>query len=329
MKKYNKLIGIMLIAAMTLVIAPVKVFASDSLSTMTPIHSFDFDNDSGTIINDSVTGSTVKGTATGTTLVTGYDGNGYARHFDGNSCITFNDKVIPAGKKTISFKIRKSTLPTNNNCEYFLGNLHSTRTDYGMYGMILPGGNLGIAFSNAAESTHYNVKSTISVCDGKWHNILFTWNGSKNDKGVCLYVDDMKVPTTMGSALFSESDASAATYNFKFGSLGSEYQCTKFIGDLDDFKVYNDVYVPETPKSDYAGSNAILEIVMTNGTIKEYSLTNDELESFLTWYDNRSDGTGKPYYRIPKKSNVKPFLSRKEYLSFDKIYSFEVKDYNE
>ncbi|MFA9464539.1 MAG: hypothetical protein ACERKN_09650 [Velocimicrobium sp.] len=81
--------------------------------------------------------------------------------------------------------------------------------------------------------------------------------------------------------------------------------------------------------SDYEGNNAILEITMTNGTIKEYSLAIDELESFLTWYDNRSDGIGKSYYRLPKKSNVKPFLSRKEYLSFDKIYSFEVKDYNE
>ncbi|MFA9466781.1 MAG: LamG-like jellyroll fold domain-containing protein [Velocimicrobium sp.] len=81
--------------------------------------------------------------------------------------------------------------------------------------------------------------------------------------------------------------------------------------------------------TDYDGNSAILEIVMTNGTIKEYSLTADELEAFLTWYDNRSDGIEKSYYRIPKKGNVKPFLSRKEYLSFNKIYSFEVKDYNE
>ncbi|MFA9464538.1 MAG: hypothetical protein ACERKN_09645 [Velocimicrobium sp.] len=81
--------------------------------------------------------------------------------------------------------------------------------------------------------------------------------------------------------------------------------------------------------SEFEGNSAILEIVMTNGTSKEYNLTNTELEVFLAWYDNRSDGIGKSYYRIPKKSNVKPFLSRREYLSFDKIYSFEVKDYNE
>lgn len=85
-----------------------------------------------------------------------------------------------------------------------------------------------------------------------------------------------------------------------------------------------------TPKAgEIEGNKAILEIVMTNGTIKEYDLTATEIEDFLTWYDNRSEGNGKSYYRIPKKSNVKPFISRKEYLSYDKIYSFEVKDYNE
>ncbi len=100
--------------------------------------------------------------------------------------------------------------------------------------------------------------------------------------------------------------------------------------DAFDIDAKGEIVPPDTiDPADYEGNTAILEIVMTNGTIKEYSLTIDELESFLTWYDNRSDGIGKSYYRIPKKSNVKPFLTRKEYLSFDKIYSFEVKDYNE
>jgi hypothetical protein len=85
---------------------------------------------------------------------------------------------------------------------------------------------------------------------------------------------------------------------------------------------------PTTPPT-IEGNKAILEVVMTNGTIKEYDLTADELDKFLTWYDNRSDGIGKSYFKIPKRSNVKPFLGRNEYLSYDKIYSFEVKDYNE
>ncbi len=78
-----------------------------------------------------------------------------------------------------------------------------------------------------------------------------------------------------------------------------------------------------------AGNNAILEITMTNDQIKEYDLTSAELQSFLTWYDSRSGGSAKAYHVLFKKSNVKPFISRKEYISFDKIYSFEVKEYIE
>jgi hypothetical protein len=77
------------------------------------------------------------------------------------------------------------------------------------------------------------------------------------------------------------------------------------------------------------GNSGILELTMTNGQVKEYELTATELDAFLTWYDGRSGGTGKAYYVFVKKSNIAPFLSRKEYISFDKISSFEVKEYAE
>ena len=78
-----------------------------------------------------------------------------------------------------------------------------------------------------------------------------------------------------------------------------------------------------------SGNSAILELTMVTGEIKEYDLTATELQSFLTWYDGRSNGADKAYYMIPKKNNIKPFLSRKEYIAFDKISSFEVKEYTE
>lgn len=78
-----------------------------------------------------------------------------------------------------------------------------------------------------------------------------------------------------------------------------------------------------------AYTNAILEITMTNGNIKEYDLTYAEIEAFLTWYENRSDGIGKSYFKIIKKNNIKPFLNRKEYISFNNISSFEIKEYNQ
>lgn len=84
-----------------------------------------------------------------------------------------------------------------------------------------------------------------------------------------------------------------------------------------------------TPPPEFAGNKAILEITLTSGNIKEYDLTAEELSKFLKWYDDRSNGIGKTYFSINNKSNIKPYLSRKEYIQFDKIYSFEVKDYNE
>ena len=78
-----------------------------------------------------------------------------------------------------------------------------------------------------------------------------------------------------------------------------------------------------------SGNCAILEITMVTGEIKEYDVTAAELQSFLTWYDGRSNGADKAYYMMPKKNNIKPFLSRKEYIAFDKISSFEVKEYKE
>lgn len=77
------------------------------------------------------------------------------------------------------------------------------------------------------------------------------------------------------------------------------------------------------------GNKAILEITLDNGVEKEYNLTAAELQDFLTWYDGRSGGTGKAYYVFTKKVNINPFLSRKEYIAFDKIHSFEVKEYED
>ena len=92
----------------------------------------------------------------------------------------------------------------------------------------------------------------------------------------------------------------------------------------------NSVEVSAVPfKNDSYGNGAILEVVMTNNSIKEYDLTAIELNDFLSWYDKRSDGIGKSYFKMPKKSNIKPFKARYEYLSFEKIYSFEIKEYNE
>lgn len=76
------------------------------------------------------------------------------------------------------------------------------------------------------------------------------------------------------------------------------------------------------------GNYALLTISLTTGAEKEYELSADQVTTFLAWYDERSSGTGPAYYVFDKAYNVGPFLSRKEYIAFDKIASFEVMDFN-
>lgn len=85
----------------------------------------------------------------------------------------------------------------------------------------------------------------------------------------------------------------------------------------------------ETTGPGHEGNYSTLTLTMTNGGLKSHDLSIKDLDDFLAWYDDRSNGTGKTYYVFNKTTSIAPYLSVKEYISFDKISSFEVKEYNE
>ncbi|GAC41337.1 hypothetical protein [Paenibacillus popilliae] len=81
---------------------------------------------------------------------------------------------------------------------------------------------------------------------------------------------------------------------------------------------------PEQPK----GERAILVVTMTTGLEKEFDLSMDEVSTFIAWYENKQAGTGTALYAIDKHNNNKgPFSSRKDYVIYDKILTFEVNEY--
>jgi uncharacterized protein YjdB len=69
--------------------------------------------------------------------------------------------------------------------------------------------------------------------------------------------------------------------------------------------------------------SAILVVTMSNNNVKEYDLSMAEIDKFIEWYNSNSS----PSYAITKNYNIKPYTKRTEYLSHDKISSFEVNEY--
>lgn len=67
----------------------------------------------------------------------------------------------------------------------------------------------------------------------------------------------------------------------------------------------------------------LLRITMNDSSEREYQLSYEEINKFIAWCD-RTVGTGKTLYIFDKVYNVGEFKSRKEYLLFEKIISFEV-----
>ncbi|WP_374016659.1 hypothetical protein ABU162_20735 [Paenibacillus thiaminolyticus] len=81
---------------------------------------------------------------------------------------------------------------------------------------------------------------------------------------------------------------------------------------------------PEQPK----GDRAILVVTMTTGLEKEFDLSMDEVNAFITWYDAKDAGTGPSKYAIDKHNNNKgPFSKRTDYVIFNNILTFEVNEY--
>lgn len=154
-------------------------------------------------------------------------------------------------------------------------------------------------------------------------SVLLTWNSIVNAQ---RYV--VKRSTTPNGPYVNIGTISTNTYNDTDVENETTYYyvITSIISGIEST---NSNEVNATPSAVVFGNSAILEITMTNGGIKTYDLTFGELDSFLTWYDNHSKGTDKSYYVFTKKSNIRPFLNNKEYIVFDKISSFEVKEYAE
>lgn len=72
---------------------------------------------------------------------------------------------------------------------------------------------------------------------------------------------------------------------------------------------------------------AVLQLKLTTTDIYEYRLTMTDVNDFMDWYIGRVDGTGLPFYKFIDNSSIEPYTDANEYIIFDKIVWFKVKEY--
>nr|MDF9459300.1 hypothetical protein [Bacillus pumilus] len=74
-------------------------------------------------------------------------------------------------------------------------------------------------------------------------------------------------------------------------------------------------------------TKGILSITMINGSQKDYLLSMKEINDFLNWYKERSFGIGMNFYEINDEHNKEPFTSKKDYVVYQNILMFDIKQY--
>ena len=229
------------------------------------VNNYKFEETSGTSCIDSK--GLYNGTYNGTTSVTGSIGN--ARSFNGTSdYIQFANSVIPVGKKTIKFKIKIDTIPIKLMVIY--DNTNVDQAHAGNLMLIGTTGKLSFINSKGTNGTwNFSCSSINSICDGVYHTIMCTWDGTTASNSVKMYIDDLINPVSTTTALSSEI---ASSYNLRIGYsvLGTSI-ATYFKGILDEFEIYNDIINPSTSPT----------YLKTTGS-SDYSLTTIDTITSLT-----------------------------------------------
>ncbi|MNW28307.1 Laminin G domain protein [compost metagenome] len=236
---------------------------------------FKFDETSSSQVIDSK-GNNLTATISGTTVVAGVSGN--ARSFN-NNYIRFQGTVIPYGKKSIRFKIK--TTQTSTGFPHILKtNSGSSDSTPGFYWMISGGG--GVNFANRSTSGTASIYASSPINDGQWHDVLYTQSGPTPDSDINIYVDDMITPVT--TSKLGVTEASSVGQLVIGGNLLSNTLYNGFIGQIDEFEVYNDVIsaLPDSTlvfhQGEYKyylnGTWLSLDSTISDSQFKQYGMAN-------------------------------------------------------
>lgn len=123
--------------------------------------------------------------------------------------------------------------------------------------------------------------------------------------------------------LFEKSGLNEKAHNVKIYCVDSEnigFDCI----DIDSTGYLIDPSTPDPAPT--TGNRATLTINMVNGSTKQYDLSEDELNSFLSWYNGMTNPLSAQCYTF-NNPITGPYLNNKDYIPFNKIDDFKVQEY--
>ncbi|WP_340033019.1 LamG domain-containing protein [Paenibacillus sp. FSL K6-1122] len=233
---------------------------------------FKMDEATGNSLIDSK-GSAVA-TFTGTPMVIdGYSNK--AKQFNGSSqYVRFNARIMPIGAKSIRFKIKTTSLSG-----IIIANHDNSSNVRSGLAVALSNGTVVFTLLHGNNSTFpFQIRTTTTVNDDKWHDVLFTWDGTTSTNGIKLYVDDMYNPQVTGTSRYTEINTPSDNLSIASSYAGG----TLLNGALDEIEIYNQAITispPPISKILLSSSNGFYSLKDSS----VYKLSIDSEENFLSY----------------------------------------------
>ena len=284
-----------------MILGQISAFADE----IKPVHEYTFDNDPPYKVLD--TGSNpVNGSSFGNADIfnqyrTGYNEVGKSYYFEGQSRtqMHFVSMMMPLGAQSIRFKFKKDASTVTEKSEPIITPYNST--DHILYIEIIGKGEKNqdntinelvpgcLRILQPNDTINFELHTPKNICDGQWHDILYTWDGTTNTNSVKLYVDDMTTPVSQTTA----NSIDKGTKRNIFIGVTKNYNTDKSLGYLkgylDNIQIYDSVFMPKSDTS----SN--LKAIGGNSKI---DLTWNAVTDATSYTIKRSTTAGGPYTAI-------------------------------
>ncbi|MFU1797791.1 Kelch repeat-containing protein [Paenibacillus azoreducens] len=273
------------------------------------------------------------------------------------SAVTINNKIyVFGGGKNANESGTKSTALATVECYDPVTNKWTTKKDMPFLGngtvaavvnekVYLFGGmdytsTVGTIYEYDPNQDSWSLKNNstsrngngITVVNGKIYLLGGASDGLKNLYDTAdIYDPSTNTTSSMLSLTFPRAqNISVAIGNKLYVIGGTNDTGNEALKTVEMYTISNpDPTDPNPEPEQPTGNRAILVVTMTTGLEKEFDLSMQEVKDFINWYENKQAGNGTASYAIDKHNNNKgPFTSRKNYVIYNMILTYEVNEYS-